>query len=217
MNIDIMRQRDYWNKEVRVFDSIYSHEKSKLGNILDSVFRWDMYKRYEYSLENAEPIQERTFLDVGCGTGRYALDLARRNALKVVGIDISDSMIQVCQQRARIENLHDRTMFLQTDLLEYRPETKFDVTIGIGLFDYIKDPLSILGKMHQVTNSCVILSFPRMWSLRAPIRKIRLMLKGCDVYFYDLKGITKLLGDAGFGKFKCRRIGQLFCVTAFPK
>jgi 2-polyprenyl-3-methyl-5-hydroxy-6-metoxy-1,4-benzoquinol methylase len=43
-------------------------------------------------------------LDIGCGTGRHSLELARRG-YKVTGIDLSGSMISKARTRAKKENL----------------------------------------------------------------------------------------------------------------
>src|SRR4029079_3903592 len=141
MNEEIVAQRNYWNNEADAFQRIYTHRKSKLSNMLDSVFRKDMYDRYVFTIKHCEPIQARTFLDVGCGNGLYSLELARKGAAKVVGIDIAEVMIGLCKNQSDEQNLSNICTFIQTDLLEYNPDSKFDVSFGIGLFDYISNPL----------------------------------------------------------------------------
>ncbi len=215
MNQDLAKQKNYWNREVVEFDSIYSHGKSKFQNWVDATFRWDMYARYEYTLKHAEPIAGRTFLDVGCATGRYALEFARRGAAQVTGIDIAANMIAVCEQRARQEQLESRCRFVVSDLLAFRPENRFDVVIGIGLFDYIREPLPVLTKMAQVATDGAIISLPRLWTWRAPVRRVRLALRGCDVFFYSKEQIDTLLKQAGFKRYELEQVGQLYCVTAF--
>ena len=121
------------------------------------------------------------FLDVGCGNALYSLEFARKGAAKVVGIDISEVMIGLCKKSMRRQNLSDRCTFIQTDLLDYKPESKFDVSFGIGLFDYISDPLPVLKRMREVSTDKAIMAFPRLWTWRAPVRKVRLTMKGCDV------------------------------------
>lgn len=214
MNQDLLKQKDYWDREVSDFDSIYARSKSKFDNWIDATFRWDMYARFEYTMENAEPIAGRSFLDVGCGSGRYALEFARRGAQRVVGIDIADKMLSVCEQRAREEHLENRTSFVHTDLTQYQPDAQFDVCIGIGLFDYIRVPLPVLTKMREVTSDRAIMSFPRYWTWRAPVRKVRLALRHCAVYFYTKERIDTLIGQAGFKRYTIKQVGQLHCVTA---
>lgn len=214
MNNEIQAQRAFWNSEADAFQRIYTHRKSRLANALDQIFRKDMYERYTFTIEHCEPIKDRKFLDVGCGNGMYSLELGRRGAAKVIGIDISEVMIDVCRKSSQEKNLDDRCTFVQTDLLDYKPETTFDVSFGIGLFDYISDPLPVLKRMREVSTDKAIMAFPRLWTWRAPVRKVRLARKGCDVYFYSKARIEQLLRDAGFSRQEIVKVGKLYCVVA---
>ncbi len=216
MNEQILAQRKYWNNEADSFKRIYTHKKSKLSNVLDRIFRKDMFERFAFTMRNCEPIKSRVFLDVGCGNGLYSLELARKGARKVRGIDISEVMIGLCQESSDRGNLSDRCKFEHTDLLAYNPDNTFDVSFGIGLFDYIKDPLPVLRKMRELSTDKVILAFPRFWTWRAPIRKVRLKARGCDVFFYRKSTITKLLREAGFRRHEVHKVGKLHCVVAYP-
>jgi len=215
MRQDLAKQAQYWDREAGDFDSIYARSKSKFSNWIDATFRWDMYARFEYTMENAHPIEGRAFLDIGCGTGRYALEFARRGARRVVGIDIAEKMIAMCEQRAREAHLEDRCSFIHTDPTQYSSDSKFDVSIGIGLFDYIREPLPVVTKMREAVTDRAIMSFPRFWTWRAPVRRARLALRGCDVYFYTKQRIDTLTKQAGFGRYTLKQVGQLYCVTAF--
>ena len=216
MSNEIQAQRAFWNSEADAFQRIYTHRKSKFSNTLDQIFRKDMYERYQFTIANCEPIKGRTFLDVGCGNALYSLELARKGARKVVGIDIAEVMIGLCRQASDAENLSDICTFIQTDLLEYKPDQKFDVSFGIGLFDYIKNPLPVLTKMREVSTDKAIMAFPRLYTWRAPVRKVRLGIKGCDVYFYSAARINQLMKDAGFSRHELTKVGKLYCVVAYP-
>lgn len=214
---DIVTQRNYWNREVNDFHSIYSHQKSSFARFLDRVFRKDMYERFVFTMENSWPIAYRNFLDVGCGSGVYSLEFARQGAASVTGLDIAEKMLDICRKSAASEGLEDRCTFLHTDLLEYNSDTKFDVTIGIGLFDYIREPLPVLKKMREVTTGKAILSFPRLWTWRAPVRKARLALRDCPVFFYTKSAIGSLVKEAGFADYEITKVGKLHCVVAYSK
>lgn len=214
MNNEIQAQRAFWNSEADAFQKIYTHRKSRFAVALDQIFRQDMYERYTFTIEHCEPIKDRTFLDVGCGNGMYSQELARKGAAKVVGLDISEVMIDLCRKSTQEKNLSDTCTFIQTDLLDYKPDSTFDVSFGIGLFDYISDPLPVLKRMREVSTDKAILAFPRLWTWRAPIRKVRLARKGCDVYFYSKANIEQLLSAAGFSRQEIFRVGKLYCVVA---
>jgi 2-polyprenyl-3-methyl-5-hydroxy-6-metoxy-1,4-benzoquinol methylase len=216
VNEELLAQRKYWNNEADAFQRIYTHRKSKLSNVLDSVFRKDMYERFVFTIKNCEPVPDRTFLDVGCGNGLYSFELARKGARKVLGLDISEVMIGLCKQASENQNLADRCEFIQTDLLAYESNEKFDVSFGIGLFDYIKDPRPVLKKMRELSTDKVILAFPRYWTWRAPLRKVRLNARGCDVFFYTKSQLDELMREAGFKRHEVHRVGKLHCVIAYP-
>jgi cyclopropane fatty-acyl-phospholipid synthase-like methyltransferase len=217
MKNEIEVQRNFWNSEADAFERIYSHEKSKLSTMLDQVFRKDMYERFVFTIKNCEPVEGRSFLDVGCGNGMYSVELGKKGAGRVVGIDISPVMLGRCEESARKEGLQDKVKFLQTDLLEYKPDSDFDVTFGIGLFDYISDSLPVLKKMREVSNDKAIMAFPRVMTWRAPVRKVRLTMKGCPVFFYSKSKINQLMKDAGFARWEITRVGKLHCVVAHVK
>jgi hypothetical protein len=146
----------------------------------------------------------------------YSFELARKGARRVLGLDISEVMIGLCKQASEKENLADRCEFIQTDLLAYDSNEKFDVSFGIGLFDYIKAPLPVLKKMRELSTDKVILAFPRYWTWRAPVRKVRLNARGCDVFFYTNSQLNELLREAGFKRHEVHKVGKLHCVIAYP-
>ena len=215
MNEELLAQRSYWNNEADAFQRIYTHRKSKLSNWLDSVFRKDMYERFVFTIRSCEPIRDRMFLDVGCGNGLYSLELARKGGRKVLGLDISEVMIGLCKEASEKQKLSDCCEFINTDLLAYHGNEKFDVSFGIGLFDYIRDPLPVLSKMRELSTDKAILAFPRFWTWRAPIRKARLNARGCDVFFYTKSRLDELLREAGFRRHEIHKVGKLHCVIAY--
>ncbi len=215
MNKELDLQKAYWDGTVDDFDSIYSHRKSAVANWLDRVFRKDMFQRFSFTIARCEPVAGRTFLDVGCGTGRYSIELAKRNCRKVTGIDISDAMIRRCVRSAEVAGVSDKTDFIRSDLLAFTGTTVYDVCIGIGLFDYIRDALPVLIKMREHSADRSIISFPRLWTWRSPVRKLRLKIKNCDVFFYTKKEIESLISRAGFSRSVIEKVGKLFCVVAY--
>jgi 2-polyprenyl-3-methyl-5-hydroxy-6-metoxy-1,4-benzoquinol methylase len=210
-------QARFWDHESQAFDAIYSHRKTALSNLLDRIFRKDMYDRFQFAIDHCQPIANRSVLDLGCGSGRYAVALAKAGASRVLGIDIAPRMLELARSLAAEQGVADRCSFEHTDVLSLDAGSKFDFILGIGLFDYIRDPLPALTKIRDLTAGRAIISFPRLMTWRALPRKVRLSLRGCDVYFYTRSAILKHLKDAGFAVSAIQKVGKLDCVVAVPE
>jgi malonyl-CoA O-methyltransferase len=63
----------------------------------------------------------RQVLDIGCGTGRYALQLARMGAAFVTGADLCVEMLQQARRKADRGELSDLCQWVQGDLLDSLP------------------------------------------------------------------------------------------------
>jgi ubiquinone/menaquinone biosynthesis C-methylase UbiE len=207
---------EYWSRSAAEFDAIYTRNKGRFAVWLDSVLRRDMFERYEFALAACRPVEGRTFLDVGCGTGLYSLALARENAAKVVGVDFSGEMVRICRDRAGAEGLKNAE-FIRGDILALDRPGVFDVSLAVGLFDYTQDPAAVVRKIRAATGEKLIASFPRAGTLRAFLRRVRLARRGCAVYFYTREDVYALLAQSGFAVEDFRRLGQLFCVSAGPR
>jgi len=64
-------------------------------------------------------LDKGSILDIGCGTGRVALELAELG-YNVTGIDISEKYIDIAIMRAKERKLSDRTRFIVCDAREIR-------------------------------------------------------------------------------------------------
>ena len=72
--------------------------------------------------------RSRRILDVGCGTGRHAIELARRG-YRVTGIDLSESQLARARQKAREARVE--VTFLRRDARDFRFEEPFDLVMMI--------------------------------------------------------------------------------------
>ena len=86
--------------------------------------------------------------------------------------------------------------------------------LAIGLFDYVREDRRLLTHLRQLTKGKIILTFPRADTWRAPVRRVRLRLRGCPVYFYTEKQIRDHLMISGFFVQSLTRVGKLFFVEA---
>ena len=74
-------------------------------------------------------------LDIGCGWGGLALDLARQADVRVQGITLSGEQLEEARARARACGLAERVRF---DLLDYRDVgERFDRIVSVGMFEHV--------------------------------------------------------------------------------
>ncbi len=91
-----------------------------------------------------DELRGRVVLDFGCGTGGDSIEIARRGAARVVGIDIVPQALEVAAQAARRAGVAERCSF-QTHAAE-----KVDAIVCIDCFEHFADPMSILQTMADL-------------------------------------------------------------------
>lgn len=72
--------------------------------------------------------KSKTILDIGCGTGRHAIELAKRG-YSVTGVDLSDAQLNRAKQKASEAGV--KVNFLKKDARNLDYENSFDVVIMI--------------------------------------------------------------------------------------
>jgi len=206
--------RTFFQGRVKKFSSIYSKDKKPIWRMLDFLFRRSVQKRFELTLEECSNIKNKKILDVGCGPGIYAVALAQMEPAKVVGVDFSEEMLERARELAIENRVKDACQFINSEFLRYEFQEKFDICLGIGLFDYIQKPLPTLKKIRQLCTEKAILSFPGKWKFRNLARKIRLRILKCPVYFYTRPQLEKILKESGFNKFEIKNVDRDYFVVA---
>jgi SAM-dependent methyltransferase len=186
----------YFREHAQQFDRIYEG-KGALLRWVDRKFRSSIFVRYALTFEHAGDVTGRTVLDIGCGSGRYAVDFAMRGASRVVGVDLSEEMIALADAEARRHGVAERCEFRLGDIFESKLDETFDVVLAMGVFDYIREPESLLAPMRDFSRSKVMASFPKWDLIRAPIRRWRYRLKRCPVYYYTRQRTADVLDHAG--------------------
>jgi putative methylase len=75
-------------------------------------------------------IQGKRVLDLGCGTGLFAIGAALLGARLATGVDVDPAAIGLAQQAAGHADVQGRTWFVAADLRDWRPEPgTFDTVV----------------------------------------------------------------------------------------
>jgi len=202
---------EYWNNIADKFDAIYTGKKNPLSRGLDRWLRRDMYQRFDWVMKQAGDARGLTVCDVGCGSGRFVVSLAKQGA-QVTGVDFAPEMLKLAGALAEKEGVSNRCRFVLNDVLDWKTDEKFDLSIAIGFWDYVADPLPRLRVIRSLTKTTFLSAWPRAGTLRARIRTVRLKAAGCPVYFYSLQQTEDYLKRAGFHPESHEILGQLYCI-----
>jgi SAM-dependent methyltransferase len=206
--------KKYFDRVPKQWDAFYSHE-NRLVYLINKLLRKPLYRRYRLTFENCGDLTGATVLDIGCGTGRYSIECAKRGAKKVMGIDFAPQMIEFSKNIAKQMNVHNTCEFICADFLNYPFENSFDIVLALGLFDYIKDPAPLFKKVAQLNPRKFVASFPRftpVWGFQRHIRYN--WIKKCPIYYYNQKQLEHLYSEASFEEFQVIPCGKGFVGTA---
>lgn len=203
------RTAEFFTHYAQRFDNHYSKP-----NLIDKLFRNSMFKRFEMALNVCQPIKGKKILDVGCGTGIYDFELARRGADFVLGVDFSDGMIKFAKEKSKQLSFEDKCSFIQADF--FKPplpkEQIFDFSIVTGVMDYIENQSEFIDNILRVTKSTAFFSFPKDGGLLASQRKIRYKLK-CPLFLYTNDQVKKLFQNINGAPVSIQDIGREIVVT----
>jgi SAM-dependent methyltransferase len=106
-----------------------------------------------------DAIGGKSVIDFGCGEGNEVIEMARRGASRVTGVDIREDQLETARRRATAAGVADRCVFLQTT------SEAADIITTIDAFEHFGDPAAILQIMFSLLKPGgeVLFSFGRTW------------------------------------------------------
>lgn len=178
---------------------IWSKEYDKQNNLLFFLEEQTTWKLFKF--------KRKEILDLGCGTGRYAVPLARNN--NVVAVDFNKKMMDIARSKARRDNL--KVIFIQKDIVKFKPGRKFDVIISMMVQDQIKD-LDKLGKvifMASKPGTDVFISNVHPNKIKEILSRGKSeIVPGylIEEYYHPVSEYLKIFGKYGFEFVSCKDI-----------
>ncbi len=208
----------------RMFDSIsgtYDFLNHFLSFGVDVVWR-------KKAVNTLRELQPRKILDIATGTGDFAIEALALRPEQVIGVDISEGMLEVGRKKMLARG-YDSTVQMQyadSENLPF-PENNFDaiiVAFGVRNFENLRKGLAEMHRTLRPGGKVVILecSNPRAWWFRpfylfyfnvvTPLIG-KLFSKDSRAYSYlpesvsqfpDGENFTNILAEVGFKKTTCK-------------
>jgi len=118
--------------------------------------------------------QPKVMLDIATGTGDFAIEALKLNPTKIVGIDISEGMLNVGKQKIKekgVDNIIELKLG-DSENLEFEDNTFDAYTVGFGVrnFENLEKGLAEMLRVLKPDGTAVILEFSK--PKKFPIKQI---------------------------------------------
>ena len=180
--------QQYWDERSELFGNYY-----KQPTTFDKIFRQGVYTREAVANKVCQEYQKPIILDIGSGPGFNSVSfLKNSSASKLIGIDFSNNMVEYARDLAKKELVDDRCEYIEDDFMTYDwSNSSFDITIALGVLDYIENASEFINKMDKLTSKVSVVSWPEN-GLRMALRRYRYT---CPVFHYSKQDIIDLYSD----------------------
>jgi tRNA (mo5U34)-methyltransferase len=103
-----------------------------------------------------ERLEGKTVLDIGCNAGFYAMEMKRRGAARVLGLDTDEEYLAQARFAAEVSGLDIEFRRMSTYDVGQLGE-RFDLVIFMGVLYHLRHPLLALDLIHEHVASDLLL------------------------------------------------------------
>jgi demethylmenaquinone methyltransferase/2-methoxy-6-polyprenyl-1,4-benzoquinol methylase len=179
------------------------------------------------AINKLKPYQPKLILDIATGTGDFAIAATLIKGAKIIGIDISEGMLEVGRRKIERKGLTNNIELIKADSENLPFENdKFDAAIvgfGVRNFETLKTGLSEIKRVLKPGGIFYVLEFSK--PVKAPYKQVyhfyftkilpfigRLVSKNSNAYTYLPESVNEfpdgdkfltILAEVGFIDNKC--------------
>ena len=153
---------------------------------------------------NGLETEGKRILDIGCGIGGPAFEMANTFGANVVGIDLEAPLIKRATETATKMGLQDRCKFLTLSTagaLDF-PNQSFDIVASSGAITQISDKANIFGECYRVLKPGGYLTCYDWTKSEKPLSKDMF-------YWFKMEGLTFALETLEEYKVHLKKIGYI--------
>ena len=187
---------EFYEEEAEIYDKV--RFTSPVGKLADAIQKEIVLKLCDFD-------DKSLILDVGTGTGRFAIELAKKGAI-VIGLDPSKSMIQMAKSKVIQAKVYEN-INLVVAVAHKLPFKKnsFDCSVSINVLNHIRDYSKVLEEIASVLKQkgYFLANFPSIQSFYLPIAffvnfRKRALFKNVYARWFTLGEINESLSRVGF-------------------
>ena len=225
-------------------------KKEQVAKMFDKIaFRYDFLNRFlsggidvywrKRAIRELYEVNPETVLDVATGTGDVAIMICKQLAVKkVIGIDISEGMLQLGRKKIAKQMLNNRIELLRGDseTINFSQDSFDAITVAFGVrnFENLRQGLKEMLRVLKPGGKLVVLEFSRPHSAFRGVYNLymnfiaprigKLISKDCDAYQYlndsvkafpEGKAFVNILNETGYSGtyFKTLSLGicTIYC------
>lgn len=194
-------ERNFWEKQATKYDKRMKSFSLEYQRTVERVI--------EYIHEDS------VVLDVACGTGIVSLEIAQY-VDKIEAIDISPSMIEVAQQKAKQHKIENISFNVADAYRLKYPNKYFDIVLLVNILHVIKNPEIVLKEAKRLLKDDGILLISVECSGENPMNLFLLVQKIVKIlgiikylHFYKYSDINSLLQKNKFKIVKTEHVADM--------
>jgi tRNA (mo5U34)-methyltransferase len=142
--------REQVEQQVRALGRWFHNLDLKGVQTAPNHFLGDFPRSFWKHFEDAIPrdLSGKSVLDIGCNGGFYSIEMKRRGAARVVGIDVDEAYLAQARFATRVcgveVELHRMSVYQVAELQE-----RFDLVLFMGVLYHLRHPLLALDLLHE--------------------------------------------------------------------
>ena len=141
----------FTNQRILETESMETIEEVHAYDKLTMKYLTILHNGFIETVLNASPPTGK-FLEVGCGTGRISIGIAKYNPnVDIIAVDLSENMLAVAKENAKQEGVLDRIQFQIADAKKLPFDNQsFDSVFCHNMLHHIPDPLHMVEDIKRV-------------------------------------------------------------------